>query len=220
MLWLSPFEDRCRIDLRKPSPIAMSHKPGGPKMHALHHPRRHDGITLIELIIAIAIFAIMTSLAAPTYSKIAAQNRHTTSVNHLLYGVLAARQIAISQNTPVTFCAGNIETGCTGDWDQHHWIVFTDKNRSTTVDSGDQVLLDEQLELLPETHLSVNGPFRKAVIFQPTGFAEWPSGAFAAGRIRICTPHAKPLNTTDLVTIGSGRTVAESRNFTNECIAA
>jgi type IV fimbrial biogenesis protein FimT len=99
-------------------------------------------------------------------------------------------------------------------------IVFVDADRDGTLDPEDELKLSERFSASTVIEVSGNGPFRKSIVFRPTGLAQWPGGAFAAGRLRVCTEHALTTNATDLVLIGSGRVVTEQHDFDGTCPAA
>lgn len=175
------------------------------------------GWSLIELMIALAVMLIAVSIALPSFDRILADTRLAAATNRLLAALVSARLTAISSNQPVTFCAGNATEGCHGQWDRQEWIVFIDKNRDGLIDAGDSVRMTDRLEGQLDIKLSANGPFRRAVLFRSVGSAETLSGAFAAGRVRVCA--AKPIrqNANDLVLIGSGRAVREAHDFSGSC---
>jgi len=178
---------------------------------------RHCGWSFIELMIALAVMLIAVSIALPSFDRMLADTRLAAATNRLLAALVSARLTAISSNQPVTFCAGNATDGCHGRWDRQEWIVFIDQNRDGLIGDGDSVRMTDRLESQPDIRLSANGPFRKAVVFRSSGSAETLSGAFAAGRVRVCA--AKPIqqNANDLVLIGSGRAVREVHDFSGNC---
>ncbi|NGY06277.1 GspH/FimT family pseudopilin [Solimonas terrae] len=177
------------------------------------------GLTLIELVIGVVIASITLSIAVPTFDHVMAQNRRAVTANRLLAALVTARETAISRNTPVTFCAGNPSEGCHGDWRLHEWMVFVDADHDGQVDAGEFVKTVDSLSSSVRVGISGNGPFRHAVIFEPSGAAQTPSGAFAAGRLRICASKPMQDEATDLVLIGSGRIEPESRDFPDGCRA-
>lgn len=178
---------------------------------------RLRGVTLIELLYTLAIASMIVVIGFPTIGGIIARNQLATTTNQLLSTLMAARTLAITHNLAVTFCAGNPRDGCHRDWSQGEWMTFIDDNRNGRLDPGDQPQLVERLESSGRIGLSANGPFRRAVVFRPSGMARTASGAFAAGRIRICAARAIEPNANDLVLIGSGRTVTEQHDFGAEC---
>lgn len=175
------------------------------------------GLSLLELLVGLSIAAILLMLAVPSLGRVLAQNRLATSGNQVLLAALTARQTAISHNLPVTLCAGRIEVGCHRDWSQQEWLVFVDTDRDGVLDSGERLKLAERLPASSGLSIAANGPFRNAVVFQPIGTAETVTGAFAAGRIRICVADRIGNNATDLVLIGSGRIEPEKRDFAGAC---
>ena len=79
--------------------------------------RRHplsgmNGVSLIELMVALAVLAILISVAAPNFSTIVANNRVRTGVDGILAGLQLARTEAIRRNTNVSFTL-NTDTGWT-----------------------------------------------------------------------------------------------------------
>lgn len=175
------------------------------------------GLSLLELLVALSVAAILTMVAVPSMDRMMAQNRLATGGNQVLMAALTARQAAISHNVPVTFCAGRIEVGCHRDWTLQEWLVFVDTDRDGVFDHGERLKLAERLPQSTGLSISANGPFRNAVVFQPIGTAETVTGAFAAGRIRICVADRIGNNATDLVLIGSGRIEQEKRDFAGAC---
>ncbi|TXH92700.1 MAG: prepilin-type N-terminal cleavage/methylation domain-containing protein [Pseudomonas sp.] len=81
------------------------------------HPSRHQGFTLIELMIVLAIIAIVALVAAPDYQSSIASSRKTSAANNLLGALQFARSEALTRRSDVTVCASSNGSTCSGsDW--------------------------------------------------------------------------------------------------------
>src|SRR3546814_2953569 len=103
--------------------------------------------------------------------RINAQNRLATSTNQLLMAMVSARQAAVTRNAAVTFCAGNQDDGCDGDWSAHQWIVFVDSDRDGEIDADDELKLFERFRASTVIDVSGNESFRTWIVYMPSGMA-------------------------------------------------
>lgn len=101
------------------------------------------GFTLTELLIVLAIFAILTVAAAPSFIDTIERSRVESVQNDLLRDITYARQEALSRNTLVTVCQSSDGVSCAagGDWDQG-WIIVTETAGGVAgnVEAGEEVL--------------------------------------------------------------------------------
>jgi len=99
--------------------------------------------SLIELMVTVAIAAILAALAAPNFASIIQNNSMTTQYNELLAGLNFARSEAIRRGIPVNVCKSNDQTNCgdnTVDW-QDGWLVFADTiTVNGTRDAGEELI--------------------------------------------------------------------------------
>lgn len=98
------------------------------------------GITIIELMISLAIVAVLSAISAPTFTIIIQDNRLVTQVNELVTALSFARSEAIKRNNTVTTCRSNNGKDCVGAW-TNGWIVFIDNDFDGIVDVGETILL-------------------------------------------------------------------------------
>ncbi len=82
------------------------------------------GITLIELVITIAVLAVIVALAAPSMTGVIQNNRAAAGANELVTALHVARSEALKRTSDVEICPSIDQAGCGGNWNDG-WIVRT-----------------------------------------------------------------------------------------------
>ena len=130
------------------------------------------GFSLIELLVTIAIAAIIAGVAAPSFSKMVNANRIQTAASALQSDMMYARTEAVKRGLPVSICPSTDQATCTttNAW-ANGWIVFNDVNGSGTIDStSDKVLRVRQKLQGGSTIVAAPAPTQNAIIFNREGF--------------------------------------------------
>lgn len=145
---------------------------------------QHNGFTLIEMMMTIAIAVILLMLAVPSFQQIIITNRLTTQTNNLISDLALARSEAIKRGARIAVCKTNSGTNCVSGaaWGDGR-LVFIDGSTAGTVDGTDTVLrysdpFSGGLTLVPQ------GAFTSPYIqYTATGTA---TPASATGTLRLC----------------------------------
>ena len=77
---------------------------------------RQQGLTLLEMLVAVAILAIILTTVAPGIQNIVIKNRITSDLNNLSAVVQRARFSAVDEQTNVVLCPTQNYTACTSGW--------------------------------------------------------------------------------------------------------
>jgi len=80
------------------------------------------GFTLLELLLAIAVMAILTSLAVPAFTQFIQNNRLAAQANELVAALQYGRSEALKRGASVQVCSSSGGTACDGKWSET-WIA-------------------------------------------------------------------------------------------------
>lgn len=96
------------------------------------------GLTLIELMVTLAVFAIVTMLALPGFRLYQQNSNRVTQINDMVATFNLARSEAVKRNLAVSVCASVDQLICSNanNWTAG-WIVFVDDNNNNAVDATD-----------------------------------------------------------------------------------
>lgn len=100
---------------------------------------RQTGFTLIELMVTIAVLAILLGLALPSFQQSLRSNRVATATNEMIAALSLARSEAIRNNGGGAVCSSASGTACGGSWSDG-WLVWADANGNSALDAGEAVL--------------------------------------------------------------------------------
>jgi type IV fimbrial biogenesis protein FimT len=154
--------------------------------------RRDSGFTLIELMIAIALVAILLATAVPALDDFTNDARQTGAINDFIASIHLARNTAITTNARVTMCPSASGTNCeVTAWDRG-WIVFGDLNSNGSLDVGETIV---SASAAVEGLNIQSGEFPLALMYRPNGRAMTAALTGNSGEFSVCdfrgADHAK-----------------------------
>ncbi|MDP1528868.1 GspH/FimT family pseudopilin [Rhodoferax sp.] len=163
------------------------------------------GFTLIELMVVVALAALLQSLALPAFRGFVNSMRLTVAVNSLFTSLLLARSEAIKRNGRAVVCKTVTGETCvtTGGW-QQGWIVFHDANNNARRDAG-EVIVSHQQATAASILLNGNAPLVSYVSYTPMGQTAYASGAFQAGTLTVCVASSDSQEARQIVISSAGR---------------
>ena len=170
--------------------------------------RRNQGFTLIELMITIAIAAILLAFSLPSFQSTMTSSQLTTKANDLITALNTARGAAIKSNTAATLCRSTAGTACDGATWADGWLAWVDLNRNGALNAPAEVL---NLSVAANSLvIAGNANVATQVRFRSDGTLNG-----LPGTIRVCkTTTAVPVNENarDIVISGVGRARVERPN--------
>ena len=154
--------------------------------------RRLRGFTLLELMFALAIAAVILAVGAPSFAEFRRNARLTSVANDFLAATQLARTEAIKRRTTVSICpslsANDAAAACDGA-DFGGWIVFEDGDRSCTRDAGEAVIGGET----PINAADVSDSYRVSAVangdcvsIAATGFVDDRAAEPSLNRLVFC----------------------------------
>ncbi|SET73487.1 GspH/FimT family pseudopilin [Stenotrophomonas indicatrix] len=134
-----------------------------------------SGFTLLELMVTVAVLAILITVALPSFSAMIVGNRITAAGNDLMAGLQFARHEAIRRNAAVQVCASADGQACSeAGWQR--WIVRT--SSGAVLRTGE---VPTSVTALPQ------GVFLRGVQFDTTGLFHGRGSQEQQGRLLLCS---------------------------------
>jgi type IV fimbrial biogenesis protein FimT len=178
--------------------MQLARSPAAPVKH-LQIASRARGFTLVELMVTIAVLAILAAIAFPSFRSLINSSRLSSGANELIATMQLAKAEAVRQNGRVTICASTNGSACSGSNDWHRIIVLVDSDKSVVRD----VELPATLRVLASPAIS---DASNSIMVTADGLARPGSNRYALlkGKVRVCIAGTVPKeNTRDIAISGS-----------------
>lgn len=154
--------------------------------------RPPHGFTLVELMVTLAVIAIVVSIAAPSFGQLIRENRAATQANNVLASIQLARSEAINRGIEVTMLPAS-----NSNWHEG-WTVFTDWDADGVFDGdvddkdcsieNQDCLLTVQNELPNSLELTTGGTLTNGITFIPSGQITQVGGGLGNDTFTLCAP--------------------------------
>ena len=155
----------------------------------------YRGLTLIELMITVAIVAILLGVALPSFNQYITKSKITQQTWAFRDALSFARQMAIKQGDVVTVCMVDGTNACIKE-NGSRVAIFRDTNKNRVFDSDELIYRLQKVDAL-KIKLSASG--RDYVRFKANG------GSKESGNFQICSKNSKYAYARRAIVFRSGR---------------
>lgn len=143
--------------------------------------RRQFGFTAIELLVVVALAAVLLVVATPGFMSYQKNSELTSATNTLVAGISAARGEAMKRGRYAMLVPASGTNWNSG------WVAFVDQDRSGDLDAGD-ITVAEHPALASYFTVSGQGTAADAtpyVLFDASGYAKTKTAGFGALTITL-----------------------------------
>jgi len=147
---------------------------------------RAGGFTLVEMMMALLVLAVLLAVAAPGFYELIKNNRMLSQVYAMRAALNGARSEALAQRSFVTLCHSEDGATCGGDWNEGY-VAFVDADGDGAVDdpnspTGDRVFF---AKVVDSDTLEIDYSGGDRVLFDSRGYtADSSQGIFTFCEIR------------------------------------
>jgi type IV fimbrial biogenesis protein FimT len=96
---------------------------------------KQRGVTLLELMVVIAIVAILAAVGLPSMTEMVKNNRVSSARMNFISDLNFARSEAIKRNTRILICSGQADCVNDANWAATGWLVCYDADRNGACDA-------------------------------------------------------------------------------------
>lgn len=163
--------------------------------------KKQQGFTLLELMVTLAIAAIVLTIAVPSFTGMIVRNSLTSETNEFISAFNLARNEAIklNQNTQLCQSADGANCGASGSGSWQGWLIRDTTNRVIASGFFRENMTVTGTENTDVIQFSSNGLVRNST-----------SGAPLSGAITICNPSSQVDENARVVNFVSGGRVSVS----------
>ena len=160
-------------------------------------PGLERGFTILELMVTVAIAALILGIGVPNMTEFIRNNRMTTAANDVLAALHMARTEGVKRRAWTVMCMSAAPNAATPTCDAGGtgWIVFVDDADPTmasandgnlVVDGGEEVLLRHDAAPAAITLTTAPNGNRGYIAFTASGFARAVGAGTPLTNIRMC----------------------------------
>ena len=162
----------------------------------------HNGFSLVEVLIALAITAILVSLAAPSMNESIKSSKIKELSGEFTSALYLTQSESIKRGVQVTI----VPLQSSGGW-QTGWNIFEDVDRNGVQGANEELIQTHSVPADGLTLLSKDSVFSAWLAFLPSGAAKGTGGI--SGGFRICRSDNNVTKSRTITIQGSGNVIVE-----------
>lgn len=194
-------------------------KPAGGNDAARAHRQR--GVTLIELMVALSVLAILLVAAVPSMQAFVNANRLRAAANETIAAFQSARIEAIRANRRTVACMSpdpDAAVPACGAAGATGWIVFQDADRNGQYGVAERLI--RRTSVSGNVQLLGSATFTSRITFNADGMARDAGGNLLNAAVSACLPTTQPQENERDISISSGSRISLGRkNAAGKCLA-
>ncbi len=137
---------------------------------------RQHAFTLVELLVTLAITAILVSIASSGLNAFNKKQAAQSAIHSLGQALLSTKNEAIASSNSTILCPSHNSTECANAW-SHQLLMFHDLNLNGTLDA-DETVLRQLILSVDYGELRYNAPVSR-IRFSSEGFTHGSMGSFS-----------------------------------------
>lgn len=144
------------------------------------------GFSLTELMLVVAIAAVVAAMAGPSFARSLAQSRVADASTDLFGSLIQTRSEALKRGGRVVMCVSDSHLQCSdgGGWERG-WVVFDDRDGDGQRDADEAVLRVGEPRPAPITIVG-NGAVADYVSYVASGRTQLLDGGLLMGTLTVC----------------------------------